>query len=40
MLDLWQGWSWEEIARFNELCFMGALTLAGVFAAGLSGVFR
>lgn len=38
LLDLFRGWSWEEIARVNELGFMGVMTLAAVWAAGVLGI--
>lgn len=38
LCDLFQGWSWEEIVRINELFFMGSMILAAVFMAGLLNI--
>jgi hypothetical protein len=38
MLDLFSGWTWEEIVRINELFFMGSMILAAVFMAGLLNI--
>jgi hypothetical protein len=38
IFDLFQGWSWEDIVRVNELFFNSVMILTATFVCGLLNI--